>query len=265
MSNPVLSDKAFRTAASGGSGSGWAAPDSSARFGGTVSRTDSMTMQGTIMATGIMFAILLASSVFGWNLVPTNARGEVTGFPAITMGAMLGGFVLSLVASFKPQWTRFIGPVYALLEGIFVGSLSRVFNEAYPGIVIQAVGATLAVFAVMLVMYSTKILVVTDRMRRIVTMATMGIMLFYGVSLLLRLFGISAPFINDSSAVGILFSMFVAGLAAFNLALNFDVIERGIKAGAPKYMEWYAGFGLLVTVVWLYLELLRLLSKLQRR
>jgi uncharacterized YccA/Bax inhibitor family protein len=265
MSNPVLSDKVFRTAAANGGGSGWGAPEASARFGGSISRTDTMTMQGTIVATGVMFVMLLAAAVLGWRIVPTNLQGEVTGFPAITLGAMLGGFVLAMVASFRPPLTRYIGPVYAVLEGIFVGSFSRVMNSAYPGIVLQAVGATMAVFAVMLVMYSTRILVVTDRMRRIVTMATLGIMVFYGISLLLRLFGVTAPFINDASGIGILFSFFVAGLAAFNLALNFDVIERGVKAGAPKYMEWYAGFGLIVTVVWLYLELLRLLSKVQRR
>jgi uncharacterized YccA/Bax inhibitor family protein len=220
-----------------------------------------MTMRGTLIATAVLFAITLATSIVGWNMVDPNS-----GVGGLVLVAVLGGFAIGLALRFRPMWAPFLAPVYAVIQGLFVGSISHVYNNAYGGgIVIRAVGATFAVFLVMLAMYATGVLKVTDRLRKTITAATLGLMLFYGVSLILGLFGVEAPFINDASPIGIAFSALAAGLAAFNLALDFDVVDRGVKGGAPKYFEWYAGFGLLVTVVWLYLEILRLLGKLQRR
>ena len=166
---------------------------------------------------------------------------------------------------FKPQFAKVLGPIYAVAEGVFVGAISHSYESIRHGIVVQAAGATVAVFAIMLFLYRTNIIKVTDRMRRIVIGATLGIMVFYGISMLINLFGGSVGFLNDTSALSIGFSFLVAGVAAFNLALDFDFIEKGAKAGLPKQMEWVAAVGLLVTIVWLYLEILRLLSKLDRR
>jgi uncharacterized YccA/Bax inhibitor family protein len=177
----------------------------------------------------------------------------------------LFGFVCAIVLTFKPKLARVLAPVYAIAQGLFVGAISKIFNTAYDGIVIQAVGITLGVFVTMLVLYRTGVIRVTDKMRRTIIGATMGIAIFYGVSMLLSLFGMNISFFNSSSPMSIGFSFIVAGLAAMNLALDFDFIERGEKAGLPKHMEWYAAFGLMVTIVWLYLEILRLLAKLRNR
>jgi uncharacterized YccA/Bax inhibitor family protein len=163
------------------------------------------------------------------------------------------------------MWARFLAPVYAVAEGFFLGVISKAYESYQDGIVLQAVGATLAVFAVMLVLYRTKIIKVTDRFRTVVITATMGLMVFYLFSFVLNLFGSGVSFLQSASGLGIAFSVFAAGLAALNLALDFDFIERGAKQGLPKGMEWFAALALVVTLVWLYLELLRLLSKLQRR
>jgi uncharacterized YccA/Bax inhibitor family protein len=163
------------------------------------------------------------------------------------------------------MWARILAPVYAVGEGFFLGVISKAYETYQHGIVIQAVGATLGVFAVMLVLYRTKIIKVTDRFRTVVIAATMGLMVFYLISFVINLFGGGVPFLHSTSLLSIGFSIFAAGLAALNLALNFDFIERGAKQGLPKGMEWFAALALVVTLVWLYLELLRLLSKLQRR
>ena len=263
MANPVLTEKAFRdarTAPSSGRGPTIPTVDG-ARYR---SASDVMSMSGVISATATLFAILLVAAAYGWSQVKVTS-GEITKFPSWTILAILGAFGLSILTSFKPTIARITGPAYALVEGIVVGAISHLYATQYQGIVPQAIGATLGVFAVMLFLYKTNIIKVTDKFRRMVVAATMGLMLFYGVSLLLRLFGANVPFLHSSSAGGILFSLFAAGLASFNLALNFDLIDRNIAAGSPRYMEWYAGFGLMVTIVWLYLELLRLLAKLQDR
>jgi uncharacterized YccA/Bax inhibitor family protein len=265
MPNPVLNDKSFREA----SRAGWAAPDSATQYNpgisdGPVSSHGLMTMSGTVTATGALFAILLATAAFGWNTVK-ETEGVSTGFPSWILFAILGGFGLTMLLRFKPKMAPVLAPLYAAIEGVVVGSISHVYNVAYKGVVVQAIGATLGVFAIMLFLYKTRIIKVTDRMRRAVGAATMGLMLFYLVSIVLNLVHVNVPFINSASPVGILFSVFAAGLASWHLAIDFDNVERYVAAGSPKYMEWYAGFGLMVTVVWLYLELLRLFAKLQRR
>jgi uncharacterized YccA/Bax inhibitor family protein len=263
MPNPVLNDKAFHEA----SGSGWAAPDSATQYipgisdgpSSPMTATGRMTMTGTMTATGVLFALLIAGGFIGWNrITATNSVAWIL-FP------ILLAFGLSMVLRFKPKLAMILAPLYAIIEGVAVGAISKQYENFRGGIVMQAVGATFGVFAVMLALYSTRIIKVTDKMRRVVGAATLGLMLFYGLSFLLSFFNIEMPLIRSASPFGILFSVLAAGLAAWHLALDFDNIEKWTKAGSPKYMEWYAGFGLMVTVVWLYLELLRLLSKLNRR
>lgn len=263
MPNPVLNEKSFREA----SRAGWAAPDGATQYipGITDGPTSpfaqgQMTMNGTMTATAVLFALLLGAAVFGWNAVKVNA-----GFPSWILVGILAAFGLSMLLRFKPKMAMVLAPIYALIEGVIVGAISKVYNVAYNGIVFQAVGATLGVFAVMLFLYRTRIIKVTDRMRKVVGAATLGLMVFYLLTIGLHFLHVNVPLVNSSSGFGILFSVLAAGLAAWHLALDFDNIEKWTTAGSPKYMEWYAGFGLMVTVVWLYLELLRLLSKLNRR
>lgn len=292
MANPLLNEKSMADAAM----NGWGAPDHASRStpiggaGGTLpnpvlpnpmdiqgrppisdgptsgwSSQAPMTIGGTITATGVLMVVLIAFAVVGWNAGGAG-KSNVNGFPVWALVCIVAGFVLSLVVSRKPMLAKFLAPVYAVVQGYFVGVISSAYNVQYNGIVVQAIGATLAVFVVMLVLFRTRIIKVTDRLRGVVMGATMGLMLFYGVSLILRLIlgANSVSFLNNAGPIGILFSVLAAGLAAFNLLLDFDMIEKGAEKGWPKGMEWFCAFGLLVTIVWLYLELLRLLSKLQR-
>jgi uncharacterized YccA/Bax inhibitor family protein len=266
MSNPLLNDEAWRKAAN----KGWAAPDPSTRAtpidDGPISAWHGrvMTVQGTATATGVLMVLLLATATVGWMSVEP---GTTASFPGIALLGVVVGFGTVIALMFRPMWARFLAPIYALAQGFFVGVVSRFYEMEQDGIVLQAVGATLATFVVMLVLYRTNIIKVTDRFRRIVISATLGIMLLYLVSFVIRLFAgaDSVSFLSSPSAFGIGFSVFVCGLAAMNLALDFDFIERGAANRLPKGMEWYAAFGLLVTIVWLYLEILRLISKLNRR
>ncbi|MGE0136753.1 MAG: Bax inhibitor-1/YccA family protein [Ilumatobacteraceae bacterium] len=265
MANPLLNDESMRKAAA----SGWAAPDPSTRAtpidDGPISpwRPGVMTVQGTATATGVLMVLLLASATVGWMSVDT----ATSGFPALALLGIVVGFACVLALMFRPMWARILAPIYALAEGFAIGVISKFYESTQDGIVLQAVGATLATVLVMLVLYRTQIIKVTDRFRRIVIGATAGVMLLYLVSLVVRLFAGpgSISFLSSPSLLGIGFSVFVCVLAAMNLALDFDFIERGSASRLPKGMEWYAAFGLLVTIVWLYLEILRLLSKLNRR
>jgi uncharacterized YccA/Bax inhibitor family protein len=228
-----------------------------------------MTVGGSVSATAVLLVLLLASATVGWLMTGSPEQrpdGTIAyGIPGAAMAGVFVGFGLAIFLMFKPHLARILAPIYALAEGLFVGAVSRMYETFYDGIVIQAAGATVAVVAVMLVLYATGIVKVTDRFRRIVVAATMGVMVFYGVAFLISLFGGSVSFLSSSSALSIGFSFVVAGLAAFNLALDFDFIERGAAQGLPKHFEWFAGFGILVTIVWLYLEILRLLAKLRER
>jgi len=278
MANPILNEKSFSKVMQRSAGeAGWAAPQAGQQSSSQVfhapindgpvspyKSVDVMTASGTASAALLLMLLLVASAMFGWSSVSEAANGA-NPIPRLAMAGALFGFVCAIVLTFKPKLARVLAPVYAIAEGVFVGAISKVFNTAYDGIVIQAVGITLGVFVTMLVLYRTGVIRVTDKMRRTIIGATMGIAIFYGVSLLLSLFGMNISFFNSSSPMSIGFSFIVAGLAAMNLALDFDFIERGEKAGLPKYMEWYAAFGLMVTIVWLYLEILRLLAKLRDR
>ena len=277
MANPFLNEKSFATAAEKGvEDAGWAAPSRGAGSATTLTppindgpispwqtSTDRMTASGAASATMVLLALLLAGATYGWLAVPEAAADGTVKFPAVAGIGIVVGLVAALVTAFKPHLARITAPIYAIAEGVALGAISRMFEIAYDGIVIQAVGATLGVFAAMLFMYRTGIIRVTDKYRRIVFGAMVGLMVFYGVSLLINLFGGNVSFFNSNSGMSILFSIFVAGLAAANLAIDFDFIDRGAKAGYPKQMEWFAAFGVLVTLVWLYLEILRLLAKLR--
>ena len=274
MSNPILNESRFNKLREGtagdagwGVGSGqpantWAPPIND----GPVSphHPGVMTVGGTASASMVLFALLLVSAAVGWIAVAEPQPGVLSFPPMAFVGAIIG-FIAVMVTVFKPMTSHILGPVYAVGQGLFVGALSKMFDATYSGIVVQAVGTTLAVFGVMLFLYRTRILRVTDKFRRIVIGATLGVMVFYLASFVFSMFGANVSFFSSSSGVGILFSLFVAGLAAFNLALDFDFIERGEAMGLPRRMEWFAALGLLVTLVWLYLEVLRLLAKLRDR
>ncbi len=223
-----------------------------------------MTLDGVVLRSLILFPILLATGWFGWQSVKT-VDGVVTSFPGWLLPVLLVGFGVAMLTIFKPRLSPFTAPAYAAIEGLVLGAISALYEARYEGIVLQAVMLTGAVFAIMLGLYSKRIIKVDDRLRRGIVAATGAVMVVYVISFVMRLFGAQIPFIHDASPIGILFSLVVVGIASANLLLDFDLIEKGVANGAPKWMEWYAAFGLLVTLVWLYLELLRLLSKLRSR
>ena len=279
MANPLLNDKAFAKAVEKTpEQAGWAAPK-----GGSATATQTtwnapitdgpvspwrsanpMTANGAMSATLFLMVLLVGAATFGWSSVQTIGVGEAISFPSWAMIAFIVGFASVLVATFKPTTARFLAPVYALAQGAVVGAISKVFNIQYPGIVLQAVGATIGVFVVMLTLYRTGILRVTDKFRRIVIGATLGLAAFYLFSFIAGFFGANLiP--TGSSTMSIGFSVLVAGLAAMNLALDFDFIDKAEAAGAPKHMEWFAALGIMVTLVWLYLAILRLLAKMRDR
>ena len=275
MPSPVLNERTLEKAPAT-----WAPPQPPAYQApindGPIStwRPRVMTVNGTIGKTAVLFVLLLASAAVGWQQTGSpeivERNGELVynySIPALAWVGLFVGIGLVFLLMFKPHLAKFIAPVYAIAEGFFVGALSRMYETFYNGIVVQAAGATIAVFGVMLFLYRARIIKVTERFRTIVVSATIGIMVFYGVCFLVRLFAGpgSVSFLASASLLSIGFSVLVAGIAAMNLALDFDFIERGSKMGLEKDFEWYGAFALLVTIVWLYLEMLRLLSKLRSR
>ena len=232
---------------------------------GTVVRrdADAMSLNGTVNKTAFLLVLVLATSMFTWSKAYAGAGA---GLMPWVWGGAIGGLVLALVTVFKKQWAPVTAPLYAAVEGLFIGAISAVFEQRFPGIVIQAVGLTFGTMAALLVAYRSGLIKATENFKLGVVAATGGIALLYLVNIGMRLFGFEGMgFIHDSGWMGIGFSAVVVVVAALNLVLDFDFIEQGVEQGAPKYMEWYAAFGLLVTLVWLYLEILRLLSKLQSR
>jgi uncharacterized YccA/Bax inhibitor family protein len=177
----------------------------------------------------------------------------------------VGGFIVALVTVFKKEWSPVTAPIYALLEGLVLGGISAMTELRYPGIAIQAVSITFGTLFVLLLAYSSRIIKVTEKFRLGVIAATGGIMVFYLLQMVLGFFGIRFTTVNGSGMIGIGISLFICAIAALNLVLDFDFIERGVNYGAPKYMEWYGAFGIMVTLIWLYLEVLRLLSKTRSR
>ena len=222
-------------------------------FSGEWSGTQAMTLQGVINKTGILLLLCFGAAAFAWT--HPDLRG-----PLLLVG-LIGGFIACMVGIFKPATSPIAAPIYAVLEGFALGAISQVFELRYPGIVVNAMLLTFGVLGVMLVLYSTRTIRVTSGLIKGVVAATAAVMLVYVVDIGLSFFGIRMPLLNESGPLGIGISLVIVGIAAFNLLIDFAVVEDGVSRGSPRYMEWYCGMALLVTLVWLYLELLRLLLK----
>jgi len=230
------------------------------RAGLAATPTQAMTIQGAVLKTAILVVILLVTAAYTWSQA---VAGSTTVTYGLLIAGALGGFLTALVTIFIPKVSPFTAPVYAALEGLVLGAISAVFEAVYPGIVIQAVGLSIGVLAVMLFVYGTGIIRATAKFKIGVVAATGAICLVYLVDIVVSFFGTRLPFIHETGPLGIGFSLVVVVIAALNLILDFDFIEQGARQQAPKYMEWYGGFSLLVTLVWMYLEILRLLAKLR--
>ena len=221
---------------------------------------EAMTVGGTVNKTAMALAILFVTATYVWG------QGTAGTLPTgLIWGGFIGGFIVAMVTVFKHAWAPYTTPLYAALEGAALGGISFIFEQQYPGIVSQAIFLTFGTLGALLVAYRSGVIKATENFKLGVAAATGGIFLMYLLSFVVGLFGINVPLIHSSGTFGILFSLFVVVIAALNLVLDFDFIEEGAERGAPKYMEWYGAFGLLVTLVWLYLEILRLLAKLQSR
>ena len=230
-----------------------------------VTHENAMTVRGTLNKFGFLFLMVMGTAFYSWK--EYAGGGDVTWM--IWTGA-LGGLAIAITLTFKQSWSPYLAPAYGLLEGLFIGAISAMYNFAFaekaPNIIINAVGLTFGVAIAMYLLYSFRIIKATEKFKSVIITATVGIAIFYLIVLVLRMFGFdNMPFLHEGSMFGILFSVFVTAIAALNLILDFDMIEKGSEMGAPKYMEWYGAFGLLVTIVWLYLEILRLLAKLNSR
>lgn len=228
-----------------------------------VSSGEPMTLTGTVNRTGILLICTVATAAWTWNRFFQSPDAQ-TVLPFVAIGG-IGGFILAIVTVFKKEWSPITAPIYALLEGLVLGGISAMMELRYRGIAVQAVGLTFGTLFVLLLAYHSGLIRVSEKFKLGVIAATGGIALFYLVQFVLAFFGIRFAAINGSGLIGIGFSVVVVIVAALNLILDFDFIESGVAAGAPKYMEWYGAFALIVTLVWLYLEILRLLTKLNSR
>jgi uncharacterized YccA/Bax inhibitor family protein len=224
--------------------------------------TERMTLRGTLNKFGFMLLMLMGTAYYAWK--------EFAGGGNVNMlmwTGLIGGF--ALVIMFKKEWAPYLAPAYALMEGLFLGSISAMYNYAFatkaPDLIMNAVGLTFGTAIAMYLLYTFKIIKATERFKSIIFTATAGIAVFYLITMVLGFFGVHMAFLHEGSLMGIGFSLVVVAIAALNLILDFDMIEQATAAGAPKSMEWYGAFGLMVTIVWLYLEILRLLSKLSDR
>ncbi|MBI3924768.1 MAG: Bax inhibitor-1/YccA family protein [Armatimonadetes bacterium] len=256
--NPALSDKTFAP---------WKSAQLEAPEPWTSSTTvrripqpGRMSLEGVVNKTGLMLLFLTASASWTWSL----AYAQSPLVMPLMFGGLGLGFITALITIFKKEWSPYTSLPYAMLEGLALGGISAFFEGAYPGIVLQAVGCTFGTLFCLLAAYRSGLIKPTENFKLGVVAATGGIAVFYLISIGLGFFGIQAPLIHESGPVGILFSLFVVSIAALNLILDFDFIESGVEVGAPKFMEWYASFGLMVTLIWLYLEFLRLLAKSRR-
>lgn len=241
-SNPALSENTFTNV-------GHAYPASG----------QTMSLTGTVNKTLILLVLAVITASFTWAQAQAG-NPQVFG---LMIAGLIGGFIVALVTIYKPEWAPVTAPIYALLEGLLLGGISGLRNLDYPDIVVQAVALTFGTLLCLLVAYQTRLIQATEKFKLGVVAATGAICLVYLVSIGLRLFGIQFPYIHDSGPIGIGFSLVVVVVAALNLVLDFDFIEEGTRNGLPAYMEWYGGFSLMVTLVWLYLEILRLLAKLR--
>ncbi len=236
-------------------------------------KSELMTVQGAVNKTMILLAICVGVSVFSWSAASSGASYTTP----MMLGGAIGGLIVALITTFKQTWAPITAPIYALLQGLFLGAISYMYETSFGaqqtssglplnGIVVQAIGCTLGVAATMLILYSFRIIKVTEKLKAGIMMAVGGVFLFYLAAFVMSFFtSAGQSLLYSSSPLSIGISFVIVAIAAFSLLLDFDLIERGAKQGAPDYMEWYAGFALLVTLIWLYLELLRLLSKLRNR
>ena len=244
-SNPTLNEKVFREIT-------------------ITDSTEVMTVRGTMNKVGLMMLLVAAGAMYTWSGFSKGQNVQ----PLMLVGA-IGGFITALILVFKKEWSAYLAPLYALLEGLFLGAISAMFSYAFqdkmPNIITNAVGLTIGTGVAMFLLYNFRIIRATERFKSVVFTATAGIAIFYLITMVLRLFHVNLPFMFDSSPLGIGISLFIVVIAALNLIMDFDMIETGAAARAPKYMEWYGAFGLLVTLVWLYLEILRLLSRFASR
>jgi uncharacterized YccA/Bax inhibitor family protein len=242
-SNPALNPKAFE-----GEGAGIG---------------EVMTVQGTVNKTGFLLLCVVATAAWTWKVFMDSGNAQAV-VPMLLVGG-IGGFIFALITMFKKTWAPVTAPIYALLEGLVLGGISAMFEMRYHGIAIQAVSLTFGTMFALLLAYRSGLIPVTQNFKLGIIAATGGIAVFYLAQIVLGFFGIHFTSVNGSGPIGIAFSVFVVIVAALNLVLDFDFIESAAAAGAPKYMEWYGAFGLMVTLIWLYLEILRLLSKLRSR
>ncbi len=247
--NPALGEKTFT-------------PITFNNLTGVESQT--MTVKGALNRFGLLMVLVLAAAVYSWTTFYNNGNAQM-----LMLVGGIGGFIIALVLAFKPHLSTYLAPAYALLEGLFLGAISAMYSFAFaktmPNIITNAVGLTLGTAIAMFFLYKFQIIKATEKFKSIVITATAGIAIFYLITMVIRMFGVNIPFMHNSSLLGIGISLFVVAIAALNLILDFDMIEKGAQQGAPKYMEWYGGFALLVTIVWLYLEILRLLSRFASR
>jgi uncharacterized YccA/Bax inhibitor family protein len=246
--NPTLSEKRFRDTV----------------LDEVVTHENAMTVKGTLQKFGFIFLMTMGTAFYSWKEYASG--GNVT---PLIIGGAVGGLIIAIVLMFKKEWSPYLAPLYGLCQGLFVGAISASYNYALanvaPNIIINAVGLTFGTAIAMYLLYSFRIIQATQKFKAVIVTATAGIAIFYVITFILSFFGIRIPFLHEGSVLGIGFSVFVVAIAALNLILDFDMIENGAALGAPKYMEWYGAFGLLVTIVWLYLEILRLLSKISSR
>lgn len=241
--NPALNDKTFQQTGAG-------------------AYTDTMTLQGTVNKTGMMLLLLVAGAAYTWNLFIEGNNESLTMWMMI---GIVGGLIVSIATVFKKTWSPITAPLYAVLEGFALGGISAILESMYSGIVIQAVALTFGTAGCLLIAYTSGMIKATENFKLGVFAATGGIALIYLIGWIMSFFGTSIPYIHENGLIGIGFSLVVVIIAALNLVLDFDFIEKGAEQGAPKFMEWYAAFGLMVTLIWLYIEILRLLAKLNSR
>ncbi|HCJ12377.1 MAG: hypothetical protein A2Y14_03220 [Verrucomicrobia bacterium GWF2_51_19] len=241
MANPTLNDKTIR------------------EFDRMHSE-DSMTIRGAANKTLILLGLLVITGYWSWTQAMVNP-----GFTNVGWGLLILGTGVAFATAFKPTWSPITAPAYALIEGLILGTFSAYFERTYPGIVLQAVSITLSILLSMLILYQLGLLRATPTFKKMIFAATLGIGLLYLTSMVMGFFGTSIPFIHESSTAGIAFSLVVVVIASMNFILDFDMVERMADIGAPKWAEWYCGFALMVTLVWVYLEILRLLAKLRDR
>ena len=248
--NPVLNDKTFTRHVD-------------------LTGDDRMTLMGTVHKTAFLLILLVAFASITWKMVMTvNAEGQMVAAPGLfgyMIGGAIGGLIFALITIFKPTWAPITAPIYAALEGLFIGALSAFAESKFPGIVLQATGLTFGILFALLGAYRSGLIKATENFKLGVAAATGGIFLVYMASFVLGMFGVAIPFLHDATPIGIGISVFICIIAALNLVLDFDFIENGADQGAPKYMEWLGAFGLMVTLIWLYIEILHLLMKLRSR